>query len=124
MMGWFRPREKRRGECEGVAVRATGRSREAPADSQGTAPGGLVPADPESLTSLADLREREVGVLVRLELPADVALRLMELGFLPGTVVETSHVAPGGDPKVFRVDGTEIALRAETARHVLVRRRG
>jgi ferrous iron transport protein A len=42
----------------------------------------------------------------------------MELGFLPGSRVSAPFAAPGGDPRVYRVDGTEVALRRETARHL------
>lgn len=65
--------------------------------------------------TLAELPEGEAGVLESLDLPEDVALRLMELGFLPGTTIVAGKTAPGGDPQVFRVDGGEIALRRETA---------
>ena len=65
--------------------------------------------------TLAELPEGETGVLDSLDLPEDVALRLMELGFLPGTAIVAAKTAPGGDPQVFRVDGGEIALRRETA---------
>ena len=71
--------------------------------------------------TLADLREGEVGVVDSLQLPGDVALRLMELGFLPGTTVVAGRAAPGGDPRVYRVDGSEIALRRETTKHLLLR---
>jgi ferrous iron transport protein A len=60
-------------------------------------------------------------VLESLDLPEDVALRLMELGFLPGAVIEAGKTAPGGDPRVFRVDGSEIALRRETAINLLLK---
>jgi len=70
---------------------------------------------------LADLRNGETGVLESMEVPEDVAQRLMELGFLPGHTVTPAHTAPGGDPRVFRVDGSEIALRRDTARHLWVR---
>jgi len=66
-------------------------------------------------TSLCDLRRGEHGILDRLELPDDQVLRLMELGFLPGASVSAGHSAPGGDPRVYRVDGSEFALRRETA---------
>jgi len=65
--------------------------------------------------TLIDLRRGEHGVLDRFDLPEDVALRLMELGFLPGGVVKAGRSAPGGDPRVFEVDGSEVALRRETA---------
>jgi ferrous iron transport protein A len=71
--------------------------------------------------TLADLSENQSAQVDRIDLPADLAGRLMELGFLPGHTVEASHSAPGGDPRVFRVDGTEIALRRETACHILLR---
>jgi ferrous iron transport protein A len=44
----------------------------------------------------------------------------MELGFLPGASIVAARSAPGGDPRVFRVDGTEFALRRDTARRLLV----
>ena len=46
----------------------------------------------------------------------------MELGFLPGNEVIPSRTAPGGGPTVFRVDGSEVALRRDTAARVYVRR--
>lgn len=71
--------------------------------------------------TLSDLRRGEHGVLDRLELPEDEALRLMELGFLPGARIAAAHSAPGGDPRVYRVDGSEFALRRETAAHLKLR---
>ena len=82
----------------------------APSDKPGTA-----------RRSLKDLVKGEQGILDRLELPEDMARRLMELGFLPGSRVTAAHAAPGGDPKVFRVDGSEIALRRETAARLYLR---
>jgi len=35
----------------------------------------------------------------------------MELGFFAGHTITPAHSAPGGDPRVFQVDGSEIALR-------------
>ena len=72
--------------------------------------------------SLADLRRGEQGILERLDLPADQSLRLMELGFLPGARIEAALSAPGGDPRVYRVDGSEFALRRETASHLKLKR--
>jgi ferrous iron transport protein A len=71
--------------------------------------------------SLRDLKKGEHGVLDCLELPDDMARRLMELGFLPGSRITAAHAAPGGDPKVYRVDGSEIALRRETASRLYLR---
>lgn len=77
--------------------------------------------DKRRWVTLADLLEGQQGVLDCLELPEDLARRLMELGFVPGHVVAAAKSAPGGDPRVFRVDGSEVALRRETARCLRVR---
>jgi len=67
---------------------------------------------------LADLHPGESGVLTTLDLPETDAQRLMELGFLPGSVIVAARTAPGGDPRVYRVEGTEFALRGDTARRM------
>jgi Fe2+ transport system protein FeoA len=74
-----------------------------------------------TLRSLVDLRKGDAGVLDRIELAGGEARRLMELGFLPGTRITAGCSAPGGDPRVFQVDGSEIALRRETAACLKVR---
>lgn len=72
--------------------------------------------------TLADLPSGSDAVIDRLDLPEDLAGRLMELGFIPGHPVTVAGDAPGGDPRIFRVEGAEIALRRETARHILIRK--
>lgn len=77
---------------------------------------------PEAFSAtLVDLRRGDAGVLAHIDLPGEDARRLMELGFLPGATVTAGLSAPGGDPRVFQVDGSEIALRRETARRLKVR---
>lgn len=79
-------------------------------------------ADPlPAAVPLVELQKGERGVLEELHLPDEIRRRLMELGFLPGEQVTVGHSAPGGDPCVFRVDGTEVALRRETAMRIMVR---
>jgi len=71
--------------------------------------------------SLAQLAEGEPGILDHLELPDDISRRLMELGFLPGHVIVPARSAPGGEPRVYRVDGSEVALRRETAARLILK---
>lgn len=70
--------------------------------------------------TLAELEENGEALVDRLDLPEDLAGRLMELGFVPGQTVTAARSAPGGDPRVFRIDGAEVALRRETARHIIL----
>ena len=71
--------------------------------------------------NVAELRQGEAGVLDELDLTEDIARRLMELGFVPGHMVTPARSAPGGEPRVYRVDGSEIALRRETAKRLILR---
>jgi ferrous iron transport protein A len=71
--------------------------------------------------NLTELKPGEAGVLEKLDLPEDDARRLMEVGFIPGHSVTPGLSAPGGDPRVFRVDGSEVALRRDTARRLLLK---
>src|ERR1700676_1184503 len=76
---------------------------------------------PRTPRTLAELKQGESGIIDHLDLPEDVARRLMELGFLPGHVVVPARSAPGGEPRVYRVDGSEVALRRETAARLILR---
>jgi ferrous iron transport protein A len=75
----------------------------------------------QTARNLTELHRGEDGVLERLDLPDDDARRLMEMGFVPGHTVTPAHSAPGGDPRVFRVDGSEVALRRETALKLILK---
>ena len=79
------------------------------------------PASEHTGRAITMLKRGESGVLDRIDLPEHDARRLMEMGFLPGHIVIPARSAPGGDPRVYQVDGSEIALRRETARHLILR---
>jgi ferrous iron transport protein A len=70
--------------------------------------------------ALSDLTEGSSGVLAELDLPPRVAEHLMNLGFIPGVEVTVARSGPGGDPRIYRVDGAEVALRRDLARHIAV----
>jgi len=46
--------------------------------------------------------------------------RIMDLGMIPGTIVECIRKGPSGDPTAYRVRGTTIALRREDAARIRV----
>src|ERR1700690_2275675 len=79
-----------------------------------------LPMNP-SAREFTELKRGETGIIDRLDLPQEDATRLMEMGFVPGHTVTPANSAPGGDPRVFQVDGSEIALRRDTARRLLLR---
>lgn len=71
-------------------------------------------------SALADLEVGDSAVLSELEVSPPIAEHLMNLGFVPGLVVKVLRSGPGGDPRVYRVDGTEVAIRRELSRHIHV----
>ena len=48
--------------------------------------------------------------------------RMMDLGILPGAQIETVMKSPLGDPTVYRVRGSSIALRREQAGRIRIDR--
>src|ERR1700739_3747684 len=75
---------------------------------------------PRRANALADLNVGESAILSELELSPPVAEHLMNLGFVPGLQVTVLRSGPGGDPRVYRVDGTEVAMRRDLSRHIHV----
>ncbi len=73
-----------------------------------------------SAAALADLRLGETAILGDMELASPVAEHLMNLGFVPGLEVTVARSSPGGDPRVYRVEGTEVAMRRDLSRHIHV----
>jgi ferrous iron transport protein A len=71
-------------------------------------------------SALADLRVGESAILGDIELAPPIAEHLMNLGFMPGTEVTVSRSGPGGDPRIYRVEGTEVAMRRDLSRHIQV----
>lgn len=67
---------------------------------------------------LSDVQVGTAGVVDNIDLPEEVSNHLAHLGFLPGAGVEVLRRAPAGDPTVYRIDGVEVGLRNETARHI------
>jgi ferrous iron transport protein A len=71
--------------------------------------------------TLCDLAVGESGILGDFNLPTQIAEHLMNLGFVPGLEVYVSRSGPGGNPRVYRVDGTDVALRRDLSRCIPVR---
>ena len=74
--------------------------------------------------ALSELHVGQSAILGELEVTGPIAEHLMNLGFLPGSRVTVARSGPGGDPRVYRVEGTEVAMRRELSRHIQVRLTG
>jgi len=46
--------------------------------------------------------------------------RLMDLGLLPGTILEISRVAPFGDPVAIKLRGSQMSFRKKEAEAIIV----
>ncbi len=64
---------------------------------------------------LSDLEPGETAVIEDVAMPEAERQLLMRFGFFDGAEVRCLRRAPLGDPIVYSLDGSEIALRAETA---------
>lgn len=70
--------------------------------------------------TLTTLPPGGAGTILQVELPEESRSRLMELGLVPGTVVELLRFAPLGDPLEIHFRGCHLTLRRHEADHILV----
>lgn len=68
--------------------------------------------------SLDRLSPGVTAVIAALDFEEADRVRLMELGFIPGSSVSCQRVVPLGDLAIFQVEGTQVALRKETAARI------
>ncbi|NLJ23797.1 MAG: ferrous iron transport protein A [Firmicutes bacterium] len=71
--------------------------------------------------TLARLPIGSKGIVVGVEATGSTRRRLLDLGLVPGTVVEAIRRSPLGDPTAFGIRGAIVALREEDGDVVLVR---
>ena len=66
------------------------------------------------MLTLADLHVGEKGEIIGFT-DEILSLKLLEMGCLPGTVIELTHLAPFGDPIAVKVSGYTLSMRREEA---------
>lgn len=69
------------------------------------------------MVSIIDLKQGQKGVIKNF-INDPVPIKLLELGCLPGNVVELVQVAPLNDPIYINVNGSHIAIRRATAERI------
>ena len=72
------------------------------------------------LIPLCELAPGNRGRVKKLAVEGLVRRRLLDLGVVPNTIIETIRRSPAGDPTAYRVRGTTIGLRREDAQGILV----
>lgn len=70
--------------------------------------------------SLAALSPGQQGRILSLQLSPDQSQRLLEMGLLPGTVIEVIRFAPMGDPIDLKIRGYHLSIRKEEAKGILI----
>ena len=64
--------------------------------------------------TIADLRIGEVAVIKGYK-DHELTLKLLEMGFIPGSPVVINYKAPLGDPISVRISGYNVSLRLDEA---------
>lgn len=59
-------------------------------------------------------------ILKKLNNPVSIRRRLLDIGFVPGTKIESVLTAPFKDPTLYRIRGTLIAIRNSDAKNIVV----
>ena len=71
------------------------------------------------MKTLDKLKVGESGVIKSLS-KRDLALKLIEMGCLPGEKITLTKIAPLGDPIAIEISGYELSMRKEEASTVVL----
>ncbi len=69
--------------------------------------------------TLTQLKKGERAKIIDISLE-EIPLKLIEMGCLPGCMIQLIQIAPLSDPLYLDIDGTQLAIRKETAKHIIV----
>lgn len=70
-------------------------------------------------TTIQSLKKGQKAIIKEFDIDV-VPLKLLEMGCLPGNIVELLQIAPFGDPLFLDINGSHLAIRLETAREIAV----
>ena len=70
-------------------------------------------------TTIQSLKKGQKAIIKDFDIDV-VPLKLLEMGCLPGNIVELLQIAPFGDPLFLDINGSHLAIRIETAREIEV----
>jgi len=109
---------------EGLLLQSAGRKFRLPMELVGNI--SVKPA-PETLQEieaepLSILNTGEKGKILYLKSQGLTRRRFMDLGMVPGTVIEVLMPSLFGEPKAYRIRGTTIALRKEQANQIFIQK--
>ena len=68
---------------------------------------------------MADLKVGESGIISGFQ-NSSLTLKLLEMGFLPGSMIKLNFKAPLGDPLSIRVSGYNVSIRLDEAAMILL----
>lgn len=69
--------------------------------------------------TLAHLKRGETAIITDVS-SIHIPLKLLEMGCLPGNPVKLVQMAPFQDPMYLNINGSHLAIRKETATHILI----
>ena len=70
--------------------------------------------------SIHDLEPGQTGTVTHVNARGSIRQRLLDMGVLPDAAVELVRVAPAGNPIWIKMEGTQLALRQDEAKAVLI----
>ena len=69
--------------------------------------------------TVSEMKPVETGVIAHVD-DEQIAIKLMEMGFLPGTAIRFNFAAPFGDPVCVTVSDYDLSLRIEEASTITI----
>ncbi len=72
-----------------------------------------------SKNNASKLKKGQRAIIMDIDLEK-IPLKLIEMGCLPGNVIELLQIAPLGDPYYYSVNDAKVAIRKNTAENIFI----
>lgn len=73
------------------------------------------------IIKLTNLPIRKTGTIIRVTAMGSKRRRLFDLGFIPGSKVQSIRQSPAGNPIAYLIKDTLIALRKEESDNIIIK---
>lgn len=75
----------------------------------------------DNLLSLDKMKIGDIGVVKKINTKGDIKRRLLDIGLIEGTRVESLMKSPAGDPIAYLIRGAVIAIRSDDTKDIIVK---
>lgn len=72
------------------------------------------------IITLSELQVGRIGKIIKLNNTGSIRRRLLDLGFIPGTIIQAQLSSPFHDPIAYKIKNALVAIRKSDSKNIIV----